>query len=123
MWNGSLRYDALQSDRPRGTGGRRGLIFSSNGEEVGKLGVTGGVSTGLIDLRTEIWHRSGTDVESIRLRVWMPSTETGAGAGTGTETGMETASPAQVAVRRRWRATDHRRLPSRSTPLFAVPGR
>ena len=64
--------------------GRKALIFTENDEEVGHLSVDGSVTSGRIDLSTEIWHRGGTNVESIKLRVWMP------------ETAME--SPAEVAV-------------------------
>lgn len=54
---------------------RRSLHFATDGEEVGSLGVTGSVASGVIDLRTEIWHRQGTDVTAIALRVWMPDAE------------------------------------------------
>jgi hypothetical protein len=64
--------------------GRKALIFTENEEEVGHLGVDGSVTSGRIDLSTEIWHRDGTNVESIKLRVWMPETAT--------------ESPAEVAV-------------------------
>lgn len=52
--------------------GRRTLIFTSNEEEVGHFGVDGRVESGWVTLTTEIWHRESTNVESIRLRVWMP---------------------------------------------------
>lgn len=64
--------------------GRKALIFTENDEEVGHLGVDGSVTSGHIDLSTEIWHQGGTNVESIKLRVWMPETAT--------------ESPAEVAV-------------------------
>jgi hypothetical protein len=64
--------------------GRKALIFTSNGEEVGHFGVDGSVESDRIDLSTEIWHRDGTNVESIKLRVWMPE--------------AATESPADVAV-------------------------
>ena len=56
--------------------GRKALIFTENDEEVGHLGVDGGVTSKRIDLSTEIWHQNGTNVESIKLRVWMPETAT-----------------------------------------------
>lgn len=56
--------------------GRRSLEWVSHGESVGELGVSGTVSSGLIDLSTELSHRQGTSVESITLRVWMVSPET-----------------------------------------------
>jgi hypothetical protein len=56
--------------------GRKALIFTENDEEVGYLGVDGSVVSDRIDLSTEIWHRDGTTVESIKLRVWMPETAT-----------------------------------------------
>lgn len=52
--------------------GRRTLIFTSDGEEVGHFGVDGRIESGWVTLTTEIWHRENTRVESIRLRVWMP---------------------------------------------------
>lgn len=64
--------------------GRKALIFTENDEEVGHLGVDGSVTSGRIDLSTEIWHQDGTNVESIKLRIWMP------------ETAIE--SPAEIAV-------------------------
>lgn len=64
--------------------GRKALIFTENDEEVGHLGVDGRVTSGRIDLSTEIWHQGGTNVESIKLRVWMPETAT--------------KSPAEIAV-------------------------
>jgi hypothetical protein len=64
--------------------GRKALIFTSNGEEVGHFGVDGSVESDRIDLSTEIWHRDGTNVDSIKLRVWMPE--------------AATESPADVAV-------------------------
>jgi hypothetical protein len=54
--------------------GRKALIFTSDGEEVGHLGVNGNVESNLISLSTEIWHQEGTKVQSIKLRVWMPET-------------------------------------------------
>lgn len=47
---------------------------------VAKLGFSGAVSTGQIDLDSELWHEDGTTVESIELQVWMPSDGPGAGA-------------------------------------------
>ncbi|WP_340099926.1 hypothetical protein [Salinibaculum salinum] len=52
--------------------GRKALIFTENDSEVGHFGVDGSVSSDCIDLSTEIWHRDGTEVQSIKLRVWMP---------------------------------------------------
>ena len=51
---------------------RKHLSFSANGAEIATFGVDGTVDDGLIELPVEIWHRDGTTVESIRLRVWMP---------------------------------------------------
>ena len=56
--------------------GRKALIFSEDGDEVGHFGVDGSVVSDRIDLSTEIWHRDGTDVKSIKLRAWMPETAT-----------------------------------------------
>lgn len=64
--------------------GRRALIFTQEDEEIGHFGVDGHVESGLIDLSTEIWHRDGTDVEAITLRLWMPQ--------------IAQESPAEVAV-------------------------
>jgi hypothetical protein len=63
---------------------RKTLIFTENDEEVGHLGVDGHVTSDRIDLSTEVWHQDGTNVESVKLRVWMPETAT--------------ESPAEVAV-------------------------
>jgi len=65
-----------------GSGGRRTLVFSADGERVGSFGVNGHVEDSRIELSTQIWHEEGTEVESIQLRVWMP----------------EAAIPAEVAV-------------------------
>jgi hypothetical protein len=54
--------------------GRKALIFTSNGEEVGHFGADGNVESNQISLSTEIWHQKGTTVQSIKLRVWMPET-------------------------------------------------
>ena len=54
--------------------GRKALIFTENDEELGHLGVDGSVTSDRIDITTEVWHRDGTNVESIELRVWMPET-------------------------------------------------
>ena len=43
--------------------GRRTLIFTSDGEEVGHFGVDGRVDSGWVSLTTEIWHRENTRVE------------------------------------------------------------
>lgn len=54
--------------------GRKTLIFTADGEEVGHFGIDGTVESNQISLSTEIWHQEGTNVESIKLRVWMPET-------------------------------------------------
>ncbi|WP_424018690.1 hypothetical protein ACOZ4N_04200 [Halorientalis pallida] len=51
---------------------RKHLSFTADGEEIATFGVDGRVSAGTVELPIEIWHRDGTTVESIRLRVWMP---------------------------------------------------
>jgi hypothetical protein len=58
----------------RESAGRKALIFNANGEEVGHLGVDGNAESDHISLSTEIWHKEGTRVNSITLRVWMPET-------------------------------------------------
>ncbi len=58
----------------RESSGRQTLRFTSGDKEVGTFGADGRVSGDLIDLPTEIWHRDGTKVASIRLRAWMPET-------------------------------------------------
>lgn len=62
------------------SGQTKTLVFSSDGAEVAKLGFSGAVSSGQIDLESELWHESGTTVESIRLQVWMPSDNSGPAA-------------------------------------------
>lgn len=54
--------------------GRKALVFTSDGEEVGTFGVDGSVDSDRITLSTELWHQDGTTVESIKLRLWMPET-------------------------------------------------
>lgn len=56
--------------------GRKALVFRSNGEEVGQIGADGTVESDRINLSTEIWHRDGTVVDSIELRMWMPESAT-----------------------------------------------
>jgi len=70
----TLTEPSVHTDSPS----RRSVHFSSGGEEIGSFGADGSVSNGLIHLDTELWHRTGTTVQSIRLTVWMPS-ETNAG--------------------------------------------
>jgi hypothetical protein len=60
--------------------GRKALIFTANDAEVGHFGADGRVDAGRIELSTEIWHKKGTNVESIKLRVWMPETATDSAA-------------------------------------------
>lgn len=56
--------------------GRKALIFTSNDEKVGHFGVDGSIESNRIALSTEIWHQEGTNVKSIKLRIWMPETAT-----------------------------------------------
>ncbi|WP_244605323.1 hypothetical protein [Halorhabdus rudnickae] len=63
--------------------GRQTLVFKQGGDELGHFGVDGRVDSGVIDLSSEIWHREGTRVTAIELRLWMPEME---------------QSPAEVAV-------------------------
>lgn len=58
------------------SGGRKTLIFATDNEEIGKFGVNSRVDSGVIDAPIEIWHREGTAVKSIKLRVWMPEVAT-----------------------------------------------
>lgn len=51
---------------------RRALVFTTDGEEIGTIGVDGDVSGGHLHLSTRISHREGTLIDQIRLRVWMP---------------------------------------------------
>jgi len=68
----TLTDPTVHADSPQ----RRSIEWVSNGEAVGELGVSGTVSSGVLDLATELSHREGTTVQSIRLRVWMPQTAT-----------------------------------------------
>lgn len=70
---------ALSSDRSltdptvtTDSAGRRALVFTQDGDEIGHVGVDGHVDAGVIHLSTEIWHREGTRVDAIELRLWMP---------------------------------------------------
>jgi hypothetical protein len=47
---------------------------------VAKLTFSGAVSSGQINLASELWHAEGTTVESITLQVWMPSNRPGPAA-------------------------------------------
>jgi hypothetical protein len=59
--------------------GRKYLEWSADGESVASFGVTGGVTSGIIDLfQTELSHRDGTEVTRIELRVRMPDAESAA---------------------------------------------
>ncbi|MFD1588197.1 hypothetical protein ACFR9U_14540 [Halorientalis brevis] len=78
--NQTLSDPTVHTESP----GKKGLIFTSNDEEVGDFGVDGSVVSNRIDLSTEIPHRDGTNIKSIKLRIWMPE--------------IATESPAKVAV-------------------------
>lgn len=65
--------DPTVDTRPNG---RHTLTFTSSGEDIGSLSVIGDVESETITLLTDIWHRKGTHVQSIKLRVWMPSPQT-----------------------------------------------
>jgi hypothetical protein len=54
--------------------GRAHLAWDDGGE-LATFGVDGGVSGGTIRLGTELWHREGTEVTGITLRLWMPEAE------------------------------------------------
>lgn len=69
----TLSEPTLTKDSPQ----RRHIEWLSDGESIGELGIDGSLSSGVIDLSTEINHQGG-DVESIRLRVWMPETDSAA---------------------------------------------
>jgi hypothetical protein len=75
---GALQSEQTLSDPTRHSDGqgRASIHFSEDGTEIGHFGVDGGVADGVVPLRTEIWHREGTTVESITVRVWMPDAET-----------------------------------------------
>jgi len=71
---GALRSKTTLSEPTRHSDaqGVASIHFSEDGEEVGHFGVNGEVADGVVPMSTEIWHREGTTVESVRLRVWMP---------------------------------------------------
>ncbi|MFB6129047.1 MAG: hypothetical protein ABEJ47_04710 [Halorhabdus sp.] len=75
----TLSEPTVTSDSP----GRRALVFTRDGDEIGHVDVDGQIDSGVIDLSTEIWHREGTLVNAIELRLWTPGTD---------------ATPAEVAV-------------------------
>ncbi len=78
---GMLRSETTIADPVFHTGeGRHALTFTSNGEDIGSIGVTGNVGSETITLHTDIWHRKGTHVQSIKLRMWMPSPQTDSAA-------------------------------------------
>jgi hypothetical protein len=51
--------------------GRRTLVFAVDGDEVGHFGVDGRVAEGTVRMATELWHREGTRVRSVRLHLWV----------------------------------------------------
>ncbi|QGN07216.1 hypothetical protein Hrd1104_07815 [Halorhabdus sp. CBA1104] len=75
---GTLGTEQMLSNPTRHSDGqgRASIHFSDEGSEIGHFGVDGAVADGVIPLRTEIWHREGTTVESVELRVWLPEAET-----------------------------------------------
>ena len=52
--------------------GKKALVVTSNGEEVGQLGADRTVGSGRNNLSTGIWLRDGTDVDSTKRGIWMP---------------------------------------------------
>jgi hypothetical protein len=90
----TLSEPTVDADLP----GRKALIFESDGEEIGHVGVDGTVENGLIDLSTEIWHREGTRVERIELRVWMPETESAADVAVVSPVEGDSSPPPSVAL-------------------------
>ena len=60
--------------------GRQSLEWTADGESVATFGVDAGGGSGVVDLSTELSHRSreGTTVKSILLRAWMPETDAAA---------------------------------------------
>ncbi|WP_181684812.1 hypothetical protein [Halorhabdus salina] len=75
---GALRSEQTLSDPTRRSDGKghASIHFSEDGTEIGHFGVDGAVADGVVPMSTEIWHREGTTVESVELRVWMPEAET-----------------------------------------------
>jgi hypothetical protein len=69
----TLSDPTVEADGP----GRKVLLFSSEGEELAHFGVDGRVRDGAVKLQSELWHRDGTLVDAIQLRVWMPDAESG----------------------------------------------
>jgi hypothetical protein len=68
----TLSAPSVGGDSP----GRKYLEWSADGESVASFGVTGGVTSGIIDLfQTELSHRDGTEVTRIELRVRMPDAD------------------------------------------------
>lgn len=78
--------------------GHASISFSEQGQEVGHFGVDGGVADGVVPMRTEIWHREGTTVESVRLRVWMPEAETPADVAVVSPVEGDSSPPPELAL-------------------------
>ncbi|UDF60580.1 hypothetical protein [Halobacterium sp. BOL4-2] len=59
-----------------GPGGGTTMTFTDNNSEIAHLSVSKRVSPDRAHLPMEIWHRQGTKIKSIKLRVWMPEIAT-----------------------------------------------
>lgn len=77
---GAVRGEETLSDPTVHENGpaRRSIEWTDDDGTVGEFGgdadmIGGELDPGLIDLSTELSHREGTEVESIDLRIWMPS--------------------------------------------------
>ena len=72
---GSLAGDTTLSDPTLITesDSRQSLSFTDDGEEIANFGADGTATGDRIDLDTELSHRSDTAIESVSLRLAMPS--------------------------------------------------
>lgn len=77
---GAVRADTTLSDPTVGgdSPGRRHLEWETDGEALATFGVDGSVPSDIVDLSAELWHRDGTDVTRIELRLWMPDADAAA---------------------------------------------
>ncbi|SDF64471.1 hypothetical protein [Halorientalis regularis] len=77
---------------------RKYLSFTADGEEIATVGVDGRVDDGTIRLPFEIWHRDGTLVEAITLRVWMPPRDAPATVAVASPVSGDSSPPPEVAL-------------------------
>ena len=77
---------------------RKHLSYTADGEEIATFGVDGRVDGGMIELPVEIWHREGTTVDAITLRVWMPPQDAAATVAVASPVSGDSSPPPAVTL-------------------------